>query len=107
MNRPRTGRSTAARDGVRGSGESELEAVCARVRDGLLEVQKHQDRCREFSIQIMALEEEIKSRGSRRFEKFPHLPPFLGKWHINGLLSLSLKPSVREHFRLFKMLGAS
>jgi hypothetical protein len=67
MNRPRTGRSTAARDGVRGSGESDLEAVNARVREGLLEVQKHQDRCRELGIQIVALEEEIKSKGSSKF----------------------------------------
>jgi hypothetical protein len=67
MNRPRTGRSTAARDGVRDSGESELEAVKARVREGLLEVQKHQDRCRELGAQIVALEEEIKSKGSSKF----------------------------------------
>jgi hypothetical protein len=67
MNRPRTGRSTATRDGVRDSGESELEAVKAQVREGLLEAKKHQDRARELGIQIVALEEDIKSKGSSKF----------------------------------------
>ena len=66
MNRPRTGRSTAARDGVKDSGESELEAVKALVREGLYEAKKHNDRARELGEQILALEEDIKSKGSSK-----------------------------------------
>ena len=67
MNRPRTGRSTAARDGVKDPGESELEAVKALVREGLLEAKRHNDKARELGLQIVALEEEIKSKGSSKF----------------------------------------
>jgi hypothetical protein len=67
MNRPRTGRSTAARDSNRDPGESELETVKALVREGLLEAKKHNDKARELGLQIVTLEEEIKSKGSSKF----------------------------------------
>jgi hypothetical protein len=67
MNRPRTGRSTAARDSNRDPGESELEAVKALAREGLLEAKKHNDKARELGLQIVTLEEEIKSKGSSKF----------------------------------------
>jgi hypothetical protein len=67
MNRPRTGRSTAARDSNRDPGESELETVKALAREGLLEAKKHNDKARELGLQIVALEEEIKSKGSSKF----------------------------------------
>jgi hypothetical protein len=68
MNRPRTGRSTAARDSNRDPGESELETVKALAREGLLEAKKHNDKARELGLQIVTLEEEIKSKGSSKFK---------------------------------------
>jgi hypothetical protein len=67
MNRPRTGRSTATRDSNRDPGESELETVKALVREGLLEAKKHNDKARELGLQIVTLEEEIRSKGSSKF----------------------------------------
>jgi hypothetical protein len=67
MNRPRTGRSTAARDGVKDPGESELEAIKALVREGLLEAKRHNDRAQELGQQIVVLEEDMKSKGSSKF----------------------------------------
>ena len=66
MNRPRTGRSTAARDGVKDPGETELEAIKALVREGLLEAKRHNDRARELGQQIVMLEEDMKSKGSSK-----------------------------------------
>lgn len=63
MNRQRTGRSTAVRDGKDG-GEGDIEAVKSLVREGLIEAQKHMDRSRKLGTDILALEEEIKSKGS-------------------------------------------
>ena len=68
MNRQRTGRSTAVRgDGNKDTGDVDFEAHKSLVREGLLEAKKHNDRSRELGLQIIALEEEIKSKGSSKF----------------------------------------
>ena len=67
MNRQRTGRSTAVRgDGNKDTGDFDIEAQKNLVREGLLEAQKHNNRSRELGLEIVALEEEIKSKGKSK-----------------------------------------
>ena len=68
MNRQRTGRSTAVRgDGNKDTGDFDIEAQKVLVKEGLLEAQKHNNRSRDLGIEILALEEEIKSKGKSKF----------------------------------------
>src|SRR5205085_12345300 len=80
-----TGRSTATRDSNRDPGESELESVKALVREGLLEAKKHNDKARELGLQIVTLEEEIKSRGSSKFTN-PLSNAMLITWLVDKIL---------------------
>lgn len=70
MNRQRTGRSTAVRDGNKDSDENNIETVKSLVRAGVVEAQKHNERSKDLGQQIMALEEEMKSKGSSKAPQF-------------------------------------
>lgn len=59
--RPRTGRGAAGRDS---SKDVDVEAdLLARVIEGLKKAREHHDRGRELGVEIMDLEEDMKSEG--------------------------------------------
>jgi hypothetical protein len=60
--RPRAGRAGTGRDNKDGDVETEL---LNRVIDAVRRAKEHNDNCRRLGEDIMALEEEIKLKGSK------------------------------------------
>lgn len=63
--RPRAARAGTGRDNKEGDVETEL---LNRVIDAVRRAKEHNDNCRRLGEEIVALEEEIKAKGSEYFD---------------------------------------